>query len=85
MQEEIDKYIKTWEQRCYKRGIPDEAPKDIEHLAPSYKLIAKAILSNNLSLLGIEQKPCVSYAEIKRTEIVQRKRKAGQPIQLTLF
>ena len=85
MREGIEKYIKTWESRCYKYGIPEEVPCRIEQLnkSPSYKQLVKAILKNDFSLktLGIEIKKPKPYHEIKRIEINSR----GLNKQLKLF
>lgn len=75
MQTIIENYISTWERRCYKSGIPDDAPKEIFDKVPSYKKIAMAILKNDVSLLGIEKKPCLAYIALKRIEISQRTQK----------
>ncbi len=81
---EIEKYIKTWESRCYKGGIPDEVPKDIFDKAPSYKLIVTAILKNNIGVIGIERPKGKWYSVLKRIEISQRDC-SKKDNQLTLF
>jgi predicted phosphoadenosine phosphosulfate sulfurtransferase len=47
--------VKTWERRCYKNGIPDEAPDLLAKSlrVPSYKHIALLLLSNDLCLKGL--------------------------------
>ena len=56
----VSEYVKTWENRCYSNGIPDEVPMKLmkSRRAPSYKAIALAILRNDLNLysLGFRQK-----------------------------
>lgn len=51
----IHVYEKTWRNRCYFDGIPDELPDELMRsgLAPSWKAIAMAILLNRYSLLGM--------------------------------
>jgi len=85
MREKIEKYIRDWESKCYFNGIPDEAPNEINHLVPSYKRIALAILKNDVSLKTLGFTPNVSpyYSELKKIEISQRPN--HKPIQLTLF
>ncbi len=41
--------------RCYKKGIPDEVPKNLAKInrAPSYKSIAICILKGDLLLKGL--------------------------------
>lgn len=70
-------YIKTWETRCYKKGIPDEVPLELEELAPSYKKIAVAILSNDLHFtsLGFSTPKSKWYSILKKIEI--RKKRKG--------
>ena len=50
MKHRIEAYVKLWENRCYKNGIPDEADDILESLGkvPSYRRIAKAILNNDV-------------------------------------
>jgi predicted phosphoadenosine phosphosulfate sulfurtransferase len=58
--ERIKIYEKTWEQRCYKNGIPEEIPGKLEKTlrVPSYKAVALAILKNDLYFysLGLPQR-----------------------------
>lgn len=81
---EIERYIKTWESRCYKGGIPDEVPKEIFDKVPSYKAIAMAILKNDISILGFERPKSRWYSVLKKIEIEARE---GKPkaVQLSLF
>jgi len=74
MKEKIEKYIKTWEDRCYSTGIPDEAPQEITHKVSDYKKICIAILKNDKALktLGFEPKKTLIYSEFKRIEIEDR-------------
>ena len=83
MRKECFEYIRTWESRCYKDGLPDDAPVEIFDKVPSYKTIAKAIMKNDVSVLGIIKKPCKAYISLKRVEI--SKRENGQSNQLQLF
>ena len=84
MKKDIMNYIKTWEQRCYFDGIPDEVPIRIDQLnkAPSYRRIALSILKNDLELIGISPKKSIYYSMLKRIEINKRESKF---IQHTLF
>lgn len=51
----MGKYVKTWEDRCYSNGIPDEVPAKVQKSkrAPSYKAIALCILKNDHLLIGL--------------------------------
>lgn len=77
MKERILNYIKTWEQRCYHDGIPDEAPVEIFDMVPSYKRIAIAILKNDYPLksLGFTPPKSEAYNMLKRIEIANRPKK----------
>lgn len=70
----INQYIHEWEQKCYKDGIPDETPIEINDKVPSYKSICLAILNNDLNLksLGFTPKPSIYYSMLKRIEIDAR-------------
>jgi predicted phosphoadenosine phosphosulfate sulfurtransferase len=74
LKQTIESYIKDWESKCYYNGLPDEAPKEIFNLVPSYKRICIAILKNDNSLqsLGFEPKKSKYYSELKRIEIEAR-------------
>lgn len=76
MKEKIQSYIKTWENRCYKEGIPDQAPKRLEQLnkVPSYRKICIAILKNDNSLesLGFNKVKSKVYHDLKKIELQQR-------------
>lgn len=69
-------YIADWEEKCYKQGIPDEAPAELEQsdLVPSYRRICKAILKNDLHLLslGFTKGYSKQYVVLKRIELEQR-------------
>ena len=75
MRERIENYIKTWEDRCYTEGIPDDVPAEIFDMVPSYKRIAIAILKNDYPLKSLGFTPLKSavYNELKRIEIEARK------------
>jgi predicted phosphoadenosine phosphosulfate sulfurtransferase len=76
MKTKIINYIKTWEQRCYFDGIPDEAPYELEirNKVPSYKVICIAILKNDHTLksLGFETKKSKYYDFYKKIELEKR-------------
>jgi predicted phosphoadenosine phosphosulfate sulfurtransferase len=78
MKEKIKEYIQTWEARCYFDGIPDEAPHELEirNKVPSYRLIAFAILKNDVSLKTLGYSPTKSkwYDYYKRIEIQGRQK-----------
>ena len=78
MKGKILAYIRKWEKRGYPDGIPDEAPPELEVLGkvPSYRLICRAILTNDrqLETLGYSRQKCEAYMAIKRAEIEARKR-----------
>lgn len=52
-------YIKKWKNRGYRKDIPDQSPQVLERrgLAPSYRAICLAILSNDIELktLGVKK------------------------------
>jgi len=85
MKSRIVKYIKLWEHRCYFSGIPDEVPKEINELCPSYKRIALAILKNDVTLksLGFTPKVSQCYNQIKKAELIANGK--IKYIQLTIF
>ena len=72
IQNTIKQYIKLWESRCYKKGIPDEAPIQISDKVPSYKKICLSILKNDYKDLGHIPKKSKYYSILKRIEIDQR-------------
>lgn len=84
----IAQYVRMWERRGYRDGIPDEAPSRLEDLGkvPSYRLICIAIMKNekNLETLGFSRKPCQIYMDLKRIEL----QAMGKPVcaqQMSLF
>lgn len=93
MREKIIDYIRMWENRCYKDGIPDELPDNLETIdrIPSYRKIAIAILKNDNSLksLGYTPKKSIYYNILKKIEIDERNRNnpnyIPNPTQLKLF
>lgn len=56
----ISVYVKTWQKRCYRSGIPDEVPHKLASAgrAPSWKAVAMAILRNDhhLHSLGFQMR-----------------------------
>ncbi len=72
MEKEIREYVKEWERRCYKDGIPDIEPDELWGKVPSYRRIAMAILTNDIRLLGLERKQSKYYGAFKRIEISRR-------------
>jgi len=88
MKNRIEKYIKEWQQKCYKNGIPDVAPYELETNCnvPSYKKIAFAILKNDFQLktLGLNnKKKSEVYFQLKRKELIENGK--IKVIQLNLF
>lgn len=81
MRKRIEDYIKLWENRCYRDGLPDEAPAEISDMVPSYKRIAIAILRNDHSLkyLGLTPRKSEFYTILKGIEIRNRENNAVQP------
>ena len=76
----VNDYVKMWEDRCYKEGIPDEAPFELKDKVPSYKRICMALLKNdiNLTSLGYKEKYTKFYSVLKRIEIDARPTKYKQ-------
>lgn len=85
MRQKILNYVIDWENKCYKNGIPDEAPLRLDQLnkVPSYKSIVRAIIKNDFQLktLGFNPEKSLTYNEIKRQELEVR----NPPKQLKLF
>lgn len=75
-------FVAMWERRCYPDGIPDEVPHEIFDRAPSYRLVAHAILKNDVSLLGIVKKPCKAYVRLKRKELRSRGELISEQLEL---
>lgn len=75
-------YVKTWENRCYSKGIPDEVSGKLmkSMRVPSYKAIAVAILKNDLHLraLGFGDDEGVLAKELRE----KRKREISDQINL---
>lgn len=78
----IKKYIKDWKGKGYPEDIPDDVPDALmkQRLAPSYKAIALAILSNDINLesLGFTAPKSRWYSHFKRIELEQRAKKAAE-------
>jgi predicted phosphoadenosine phosphosulfate sulfurtransferase len=78
MKQKIEKYIQTWEQRCYSNGIPDEAPIELEtrNKVPSYRRVCYAILKNDYALksLGFTEIKSKYYHAYKKIEIENRQK-----------
>lgn len=72
MVREIHEYVKKWEHRCYHEGIPDEAPKEIDDMVPSYRRIAIAILKNDAGHIGFSKPKSIYYNILKGIEIKNR-------------
>lgn len=74
MVSKIKYWIGLWENRCYKGGLPDESPIEIESKVPSYERICRAILSNDhqLKSLGFTPKQSKYYSMLKRIELKKR-------------
>lgn len=76
MKTKVQNYISDWEIKCYKEGIPDEAPLRLEQLnkVPSYRRIVKAILKNDIHLesLGFSRPFNQTYSDIKKEELIRR-------------
>jgi len=87
VKKKIEKYIKEWELKCYKKGIPDKAPIELEKNCdvPSYRKIAFAILKNdnNLQSLGFLPKKSEVYNQLKRKELIEKGK--IKVIQLCIF
>lgn len=84
MKRKIGRYIKTWEGRGYRSGLPDEAPDVLERngKVPSYRLICLAIMKNDTALasLGYARETCEAYTALKRIEL----RKRGVILETTI-
>lgn len=89
MRKRIKQYISKWEKMGYPDGIPDEVPHELmkSNLAPSYKSIAMAILSNdnNLKSLGFSSKKSKWYGYLKRIEISAREKEGYQLKMFEIF
>ena len=80
--QKLKKYVESWESKGYEKGIPDEAPFQLEKrgLVPSYRMICITLMRNpyNLESLGFAREKCKIYQEIKREEIYNRPTKEKQ-------
>lgn len=89
MRSKIAAYIATWTMRGYRDGIPDEADAVLEALnkAPSYRMICRAIMKNDVALLSLGQsrEPCALYGVLKRQELLARGRQVWSMDQYELF
>lgn len=76
----ISKYIRVWKGRCYK-DLPDELPSGVENSlrAPSYKMICKAILKNDLHCTTL------GYAKPESQAVNDARRILKQKTQPELF
>jgi len=85
--ERVAVYLKEWRCKGYSDGIPDECPEELEreNLVPSYRLIAQAILSNDVQLrtLGFSTSHSAWYNELKRIEYEQKSNRKNR--QRNLF
>ena len=81
MQKKIKRYLDKWSKQGYPDGIPDEAPAKLEHLGkvPSYRMICRAILKNDLTLssLGFAKPKSELYSMYKKIELAERAKKKG--------
>lgn len=72
----VQQYIDTWRGRGYTDDIPDVVPEVLSELglAPSYKSIALAILSNDMHLtsLGFSAPKSDWYGVLKRIELTEK-------------
>lgn len=79
MKEKILAWLEKWKNQGYKDGIPDEVDAKLEALGkvPSYRMVCKAILKNDVSLssLGYSRQACDSYVILKRIELAARVKK----------
>lgn len=83
MRDKIQQYIKLWERRCYS-DLPDEAPREINDLVPSYRRIAIAILKNDLSYIGIAPPQSEYYGILKCIELGKQYKKPNHMTQREL-
>lgn len=78
----VKEYISNWKKQGYADGIPDEVPAPLmqRNLAPSYKAIAQAILSNDLHMesLGFAAPSSEWYSVLKKIEISERQQTGKQ-------
>ena len=79
----MEAYVSTWENRCYRDGIPDQVSKTLEnsHRVPSYKAIATAILKNDLTLTSLG----FSGRHSKWADVLKAEKAKKETNQLDLF
>lgn len=72
----ITQYVKKWQRQGYPVDIPDSAPDALmaDCLAPSYRAICLAILSNDhaMQTLGFTPKRSMFYDALKRIEFASK-------------
>lgn len=70
----ITQYVENWKDKGYENDIPDDVPREIDGLAPSYRTIAECILKNDLNLheLGFERKVSKWYSILKKIELNEK-------------
>ena len=78
--ERILNYIDTWKSRCYEE-IPDELHAKVEHSlrAPSYRMICRSILKNDICCASL------GYSRTKSEAVEAAKREYKKKIQPELF
>lgn len=81
---EVNRYIKLWEARCYFDGLPDEAPKEIDDMVPSYRRIAMALMRGDLSIIGVAKPVTDYYGILKAIELNQPYQKSKRMTQSEL-
>lgn len=66
-------YIDSYLQKDYE-AIPDDLPNELDNICPSYRMICKAILKNDLHLtsLGYSKPKTETYNILKRIELNER-------------
>jgi hypothetical protein len=76
MRSKVDWYLWFWGLRGYRKGIPEEVPAEVtrKQYAPSWKAIAVAILSNDVTLqsLGFSGPTSAYYSFFKQIELAER-------------
>jgi predicted phosphoadenosine phosphosulfate sulfurtransferase len=73
----VSNYVYKWTRQGYEGCIPQESPPTLEEnlKAPSYRMIVKALLKNDLLLisLGYGKLKSNTYSTLKKIEIGARK------------
>lgn len=74
VKKKITRYVSYWVERGYDEGIPDEVPRELHDVCPSYRRIAESILDNDVafSRLGFPVKKSIYYGILKRIELEER-------------